>query len=109
MKLTVHPSTSDPVRAGDSVGVICSANINKTLINVNVDIDMYLVGPNEISNMTRVTNASLGLHQASILFSNISTRDSGQYCCNATIRSSAVGYFLNSVDREDDFNLILSR
>ena len=109
MELTVHPSTSDPVRPGDSVGVICSANINKILININVDIDIHLVSRNQISNMTRVVNTSLGLYQASILFSNISARDSGQYWCNATIRSFAVGYFLNSVDREDDFNLILSK
>ena len=105
----MHPSTSDPVRAGDSVGIICSANINKTLIDVNVDIDIHLIGSNQISNMTRVANTSLGLYQASLPFSNISARDSGWYWCNATIRSSAVGYFLNSADREDDYNLILSK
>lgn len=110
MEITVHLSTSDPVRAEDSVTVICSANINKTLINVNVDIDIHLTAPNQTSiNMTGASNTSRGLHQASMFFPSISARNSGQYQCNATIRSSDGGYFLNSASKEDDFFLILSK
>ena len=111
MEVAVHLNTSDPVRAGDSVAVICSANINKTLINVNVDIDIHLISPNQTStNMTGASNTSHGLHQASILFfPSISARNSGQYQCNATIRSSDGGYFLNSASKEDNFFLIISK
>ena len=110
MELKVHLNTSDPVRAEDSVAVICSANINKTLINVNVDIDIHLTGPYQTSiNMTGASNISHGLHQASIFFPSISARNSGQYQCNATIRSSDGGYFLNFASKEDDFFLILSK
>ena len=110
MEVAVHLSTSNPVRAGDSVAVICSANINKTLINVNVDIEIHLTSPNQTStNMTGASNTSQGLHQASIFFPSTSARYSGQYQCNATIRSSDGGYFLNSARKEDDFFLILSK
>ena len=109
MELRVHLSTSEPVSAGDSVGVKCSATINKTLINVDVNIDVYLIGPNQTRNMTRVASTNLGLHQASIHFPRISAKDSGHYQCNATVRSSAVRYSLNSATKEDDFYLILSK
>lgn len=108
MELTIHLSKSEPVKAGDSISVVCSININKTLVNVNTDIAVHLIGPTQI-NMTRVANTSLGLYQASILFPSISARDSGQYQCNATIRSSAIEYFLNSADKEDIFDLTLGK
>ena len=87
----MHLNMSEPVKAGDSVSIVCHANINRTLINVNTDIDVHLIGPSQIK-MTRVANTSLGLYQASIIFPSISTRDSGQYKCNATVRPSTIGY-----------------
>ena len=107
VELTLSLNTSHPVIAGDSVSIICSAKINKTLVNIEVDVDMYIVSPRGIDATERSENVSLGLYQKSVTFSSISPRDSGVFMCNATVKSSSVNNLLYPAYEEVPFDLVL--
>ena len=106
--LILNKSTSNPIKAGDNVNMTCRAKIDKSLIDVNVDVEVYLFGPGGISTLETFSSSNLALHQISIPFSSISAEDSGQYKCNATIKASSDRYFLNPQYKEDYSDLILS-
>lgn len=110
MDLAVYPNTSNLfIKAGDKVDVICIAFINKTLVDVDVDIELHLVGPQRINRRNRVNNTSLNQHQVVISFPSISAENSGHYMCNASVQASSKMYFLNHIHKEGNFNLVLSK
>ena len=106
--LILNKSTSNPIKAGDSINMTCRAEIDKTLIDLNVDVEVHLFGPGGIGTSERFNSSNLTLHQTSIPFSNISAEDSGLYKCNATIKASSDRYFLNPRYKEKYLDLILS-
>ena len=109
MELKIHLNTSDPVKAEDSVSIICGAKINKTLVDVDIDVHIHLVSPQGINAIERSENVSLGLYQRRITFRSISARDSGEFICNATVTSSSTNIFLHPAYEEVPFDLVLSK
>ena len=106
--LILNKSTSNPIKAGDNINMTCRAEIDKTLIDVNIDVEVYLFGPGGSSTSEWFNSSNLTLHQTSIPFSSISAEDSGLYKCNATIKASSDRYFLNPRYKEEYLDLILS-
>ena len=58
MELKIHLNTSDPVKAEDSVSIICGAKINKTLVDVDIDVHIHLVSPQGINACLLYTSPS---------------------------------------------------
>ena len=109
MELTVHLNTNDPVKAEDSVSIICSAKINNTLVDADIDVDMHLVSPQGFNTIERSENVNLGLYQRRITFRSVSAQDSGEFMCNATVKPSSTNIFLHPAYEEVPFDLVLSK
>ena len=103
-------NTSTPVRAGDSISIICSANTDRTLVDVPVDVDLHLASPKGRKETERFPNSNdHSFHQISMHFSDISAQVSGNFTCNATIRASSTNEFLIPTNGSVIFDLILGK
>ena len=101
-------SNSNPVVAGDSVNIICGARINKTLVDIDVNVDVHLISPGINATEQEVTvRLSPGLYQRSISFDSVSAQNSGLFVCNATVQSSITNVFVQSAYKHQTFDLIL--
>ena len=109
MDVMIFLNTTNPVMAGDSVSIICNITIDKTLLDVGVDVDLHLVSPQKMNAFKEVKNSSHGQFQTSVTFHNISARDSGKFICNGTIQSSLINEFLIPAHESKTFDLILSK
>ena len=110
MNLTVSMNTSKPVRAGDSVSIICGANIDRNLVDVPVDVDLHLASPEGMNETQSFANSSgRSLHQTSIHFSNISAEVSGIFICNVNITASSMNKYLIPAHVNQTIDLILGK
>ena len=107
--MMIFLNTTSLVMAGDSVSIICSVSIDKNLLDVEVDVDLILVGPQQMNATERVNNASHGQFQTLVSLHNVSARDTGEFICNATIQSSLINEFLIPAYESKIFDLILSK
>ena len=105
LNITLYLNTTKPVKAGDDVSVICNAYVNKTLIDVDVDIEMQLVGPRGTSTTKTFGSTNSDFHELNIMLPNISAEDSGQYKCNATIKTSYASVFSKPGYKEEFLDL----
>ena len=101
-------NTSKPVRAGDSISIICRATIDRALVDVPVDIDFHLVSPKRMSKTQRFSSPQ-SLYQTSMNFSDISAEVSGNFTCNASVRASSTNLFLIPAHGRQIFDLILGK
>ena len=112
MNLSVSVNTSTPVRAGDSISIICMAVIDRSLVDVPVDIELHLASPQGMTkNQTFHNSNDHSLHQISMNFDDISAEISGVYTCNATIRASTMNeneFLIPASDRQS-YDLILGK
>ena len=108
VNLSVYPNTNSPVKAEDKLSMMCVAEINKTLIDVNVSIEVHLTG-SRIVNTTTIENSNLGLFITSISFSSITAVDAGNFNCNVTVNAASTSEFVKPIFKEDNFDLILSK
>ena len=111
MNLSVFKSTSEPVRAGDSISIICRANIDRTLVDVPVDVDLHLASPKGTNATQSFANSSgPSLYETSIHYSDISASEiSGNFTCNATIRALSTNEYLIPAIDSQSFDLILGK
>ena len=112
MNLTVSMNGSEPVRAGDSISIICRATIDRTLVDVPVDVDLHLVSPQGMNKTQRFSNSNVhgySFHQISMIFSNINAEISGVFTCNSTVRASSMNEFLSPANKNETFDLILGK
>ena len=96
MELTIDLDVSEPIRAGDSVTISCSARINQTLVDVSINVDMNLtqkIPPREITTIT--DDSAPHLYVRSVTYANISAQNSGLYVCNATVGPAEMNNFLS--------------
>ena len=107
--MKIFLNTTNPVKAGDSVSIVCSVRIDKTLLDVEVSVDLLLVSPQQMNATEKVKNASHGHIQTSVSFYNISARDTGKFICNATIQPSLINEFLIPANKSKTFDLILGK
>ena len=105
LNLTLYLNTTKLVKAGDDVSVICNAYVNKTLIDVDVDIEMQLVGPRGTSTTKTFGSTNTDFHELNIILPNISAEYSGQYKCNATIKTSSASVFSKPGYKEEFLDL----
>lgn len=108
MDLTLYTNNSEAVRTGDTWNIFCHAKINKSLVDVGVDVDVQLISPQGME-ANEYDSTSLGLYERSIIFHNISVQNSGLFLCNATVRPSLVNPYLIPAYRSQDFDLILGK
>ena len=102
------PSTTESVGDGDSLRMVCTVHVDKTLVNVAVNVDVYLVGPRGVNVTRTFDNSNISEHETDIRFNRISAKDSGQFKCNATVTASSTMYFLDPAHDDDTFTLTLS-
>ena len=111
MELELYLNVSKPVRAGDSLSVICRATINTSLVDVGIDFKMHLESPQGVNASDRVeyTNPGLRLVQKNISYHNISAPNSGLFTCRATMKPSSMNHFLRSANENIAFELTLCK
>ena len=114
MNLSVSVNTSTPVRAGDYISIICMAIIDRSLVDVPVDVELHLASPQGIpqgmsKNQTFNNSNDHRFHQISMDFGDISAEISGVYTCNATIRASSMNEFLIPASDRQSYDLILGK
>ena len=108
--MTVSVNSTKPVRAGESISIVCMATTDGTLVDVPVDVELHLAsrqGRNE--TQTFLNSSGHNLHQISMDFSDISAEISGVFTCNATVSSSAMNDFLIPAHENDTYDLILGK
>ena len=108
--MTVSVNGIKPVRAGVSISIVCMAIIDRTLVDVPVDVELHLAsrqGRNEIQ--TFPNSSGHNLHQISMDLSDISAEMSGVFTCNATVSASAMNDFLIPAHENDTYDLILGK
>ena len=105
LNLTLYLNTTKPVKAGDDVSVICNAYVNKTLIDIDVDIEMQLVGPRRTSASKIFGSTNTDFYELSITLPSLSAEDFGQYKCNATIKTSSDSVFSKPGYKEEVLDL----
>ena len=110
MNLSVSMNTSTPVRAGDYISIICMAVIDRSLVDVPVDVELYLASPQGMTKNQIFNNSNdRRFHQISMDFGDISAEISGVYTCNATIRASSMNEFLIPASDRQSYDLILGK
>ena len=108
--MTVSVNGIKPVRAGVSISIVCMAIIDRTLVDVPVDVELHLANPQGGNKTQRFLNSSgHSLHQISMNFSGISAEMSGDFTCNATVSSSVINDLLILAHENDTYDLILGK
>ncbi len=108
--VTTSLNGNKPVRAGDSISIVCTAAIDRTLVDVPIDVELHLATPQGRNKTQTFPNSnSHSLHQISINFSNISAEISGVFTCNAIVNASAMNDFLMPARKNDTYDLILGK
>ena len=108
--VTVSVNSTKPMRAGVSISIVCVATIDRTLVDVPVDVELHLVsrqGRNEMQ--TFPSSSDQNYHQISMEFSDISAEMSGVFTCNATVSASEMNNFLIPAHENDTYDLILGK
>ena len=107
MELKLSLNTNDPVIAGSSVSIICMASIDKTLADIDIDVDIQLVSPEGMNADEQEENVLHGNYQRSITYNSISAQNSGLFICNTTVQPSTRNEFVMPAHKHQRFDLIL--
>ena len=113
VEVTLSLSRSEPVTAGDLVIIMCTARINMTTVDIDINVAVNLTLENQLdqqnSIMTNLDDTTPGLYVRSVFYSNISAQNSGLYVCNASVSPSEISSFLSPHHDSDTFNLTLGK